>query len=51
MLSTMVWDCVYQDVNERSAAKDVLDRMSWMGNKVAMGDGPVPMDFGEVMDE
>lgn len=52
MMPSVVQDFVYQHVDEKSAARDIIDRIrSWVGNTVAMSGGPVPMDVGEIDQE
>lgn len=52
MLPTVVHNFVYQHVDEKTVAKVILDHIrSWVGNKVTISEGPVPMDVGEVVED
>ena len=49
MMPGIVQDFIYQQVDDRTKATDLVDRVkSWVRNKAAMDSGPTPMDIGNV---
>ena len=49
MMPMLVQDFVYQNVDEKPKATELHERIrSWVRHKVAMSDGPSPMDVGNV---
>ena len=49
MLPTAVQDYVMQNIDDRSKASEILEKVrAWVGNRVAMENGPKPMDIGNI---
>ena len=50
MMPTVIQDFIYTNVDDNTKYQAVVERVrSWVGNKVAMLQGPAPMDVGEVL--